>query len=290
MAGTRRRPRGRRARTIVGLVSLALLGFLVYATFVEPARLVRREAAITLARWPASLDGLRVVAVSDLHAGGWSVTAARIDALVERVNAERADLVVLLGDFARSQSRWRMEPEELARHLAPLRASRGVFAVLGNHDWWYDGERVRRALEAASIRVLEGEPAAVSGGLWIAGIPDEMTRDPRPANVLDKIPGDAPVLAITHSPDVFPDVPARVAITLAGHTHGGQVRLPIVGAPFVPSRFGQRYLRGHIVENGRQLYVTSGVGTSILPLRFGVPPEYAVLTLRAPAPRGTSPP
>jgi len=291
MSGGVARGRSRRGRTALGLLSIAALALVVYAAFVEPRRLVRREATVTLHRWPAALDGLRVVAVSDLHAGGWTMTAARLDALVDRINAERADLVVLLGDFVRSHSRARLEPEELARPLARLRAARGVFAVLGNHDWWYDGERVRRALEAAHIRVLEGEAAAAGpGGLWLAGVPDEMTRAPRPARALDGVPGDATTIVLTHNPDAFPEIPERAAITLAGHTHGGQIVLPIVGAPFVPSRFGQRYLRGLIVENGRHLFVTTGVGTSILPLRFGVPPEYALITLRAPAPRATSRP
>jgi hypothetical protein len=285
MLGARRR---RRWRTAVALLSITALALVVYAAFIEPRRLVRREATITSARWPAALDGLRVVALSDLHAGGWSITAARLEDLVDRVNAERADLIVLLGDFVRARSRARMEPEELARPLARLRAARGVFAVLGNHDWWYDGERVRRALEAANIRVLEGEGAAAgAGGLWLVGVPDEMTRAPRPARALDGLPGDATAIVLTHNPDVFPEIPERAALTLAGHTHGGQILLPIVGAPFVPSRFGQKYLRGHLVEKGRHLYVTTGVGTSILPLRFGVPPEYVVLTLRAPAPRST---
>ena len=89
----------------------------------------------------------------------------------------------------------------------------------------------------------------------------------------------APIVLLTHNPDVFPDVHARVALTLAGHTHGGQVRLPIVGTPIVPSRFGARYASGHVVEGGRHLYVATGTGTSILPVRFRVPPSVVVLTV-----------
>jgi predicted MPP superfamily phosphohydrolase len=88
-----------------------------------------------------------------------------------------------------------------------------------------------------------------------------------------------PVILITHNPDVFPDVPARVRLTIAGHTHGGQVRLPLIGAPMVPSRYGQRYARGLIRENGRSLFVNTGTGVSILPVRFGVPPEVSILVL-----------
>jgi predicted MPP superfamily phosphohydrolase len=95
---------------------------------------------------------------------------------------------------------------------------------------------------------------------------------------------DAPVILMTHNPDVFPLVPERVALTLAGHTHGGQVRLPFVGAPVIPSRFGRRFAAGHVVEGGRHLFVATGVGTSILPVRFRVPPAVAVLTLVAERP------
>jgi uncharacterized protein len=87
------------------------------------------------------------------------------------------------------------------------------------------------------------------------------------------------VILLTHNPDIFPGVPTRVALTLAGHTHGGQVRLPFVGRPIVPSQFKQRYAAGHLTEDGRQLFVATGVGTSILPVRFRVPPAVTVLTL-----------
>jgi predicted MPP superfamily phosphohydrolase len=96
------------------------------------------------------------------------------------------------------------------------------------------------------------------------------------------VPQDEPVLLLTHNPDVFPDVPARVTLTLAGHTHGGQVALPILGRPVVPSRYGQRYADGLVMEDGRALFVSSGIGTSILPVRFRVPPEIAIVTLSAP--------
>ena len=97
------------------------------------------------------------------------------------------------------------------------------------------------------------------------------------------VPDDAPVLLLSHDPDPFPGVPERVALTLAGHTHGGQVAIPLLRRPFVPSRYGERYVRGHVVEDGRHLYVSSGIGTSGLPVRFLRPPEVVSLTLRAPS-------
>ncbi len=116
--------------------------------------------------------------------------------------------------------------------------------------------------------------------MWLIGIADLWTRKPDIPGALQNVNGDDPVILLTHNPDVFPGVPARVALTLAGHTHGGQVCLPLVGRPVVPSKFGQRYAMGHVVEDGRHLFVSGGLGTSIIPVRFRVPPEIVLMTLR----------
>ena len=120
-----------------------------------------------------------------------------------------------------------------------------------------------------------------SGGraFWLAGGADLWTRKPDIEGTLRQVTDEEPVLLFTHNPDIFPDVPPRVSLTVAGHTHGGQVNLPVVGRPVVPSHFGQRYAFGHVVEQGRHLYVSGGVGTSIIPARFRVPPEIVILNL-----------
>ena len=115
---------------------------------------------------------------------------------------------------------------------------------------------------------------------WLGGIADQWTRDPDVAGTLKQVSGDDPVVLITHNPDIFPEVPARVSLTLAAHTHGGQVQLPIVGTLITTSKLG--YNAGEFVEQGRHLFVTTGIGTSILPVRFGVPPEIVILTLSKP--------
>ena len=119
-----------------------------------------------------------------------------------------------------------------------------------------------------------------AGPLWAAGVSDWWTGHHDIKAALARVPDDGtPVLLLTHNPDIFPTVPSRVTLTLAGHTHGGQVRVPLFGPPIVPSDFGQRFVAGHIVEGGRHLYVATGVGTSILPVRFLVPPAVTILTL-----------
>ena len=175
-----------------------------------------------------------------------------------------------------------VEPEPIAEELKRLRAPLGVYAVLGNHDWWFDGERVTRALRGAGLGVLENQAVRIErggGAFWLAGIADLWTRTPDVHGTLRQVSTDDPVLMFTHNPDIFPGVPPRVSLTLAGHTHGGQVNLPLLGRPVVPSRFGQRYAFGHVVERGRHLFVRGGVGTSIIPVRFRVPPEVVILNL-----------
>ena len=266
---------------LVGLVVLAL-----DAVCVEPARLVVREAEVRLPGWPAALAGLRVAVLSDLHAGAPHLGAQKRAEIVRRTNAARPDLVVLLGDYVvgREAGARFVEPEIIARELGELRAPLGVVAVLGNHDWWYNGGRVRRALEGAGLRVLENDAVGLNAKgrgprLWVAGLGDLWSRSADPVAALRSVPSGEPVLLLTHNPDVFPEVPARVTLTLAGHTHGGQVRLPGWGTPIVPSRYGRRYAAGLVVEEGKRLFVTPGLGTSILPVRFGVPPEISLLTL-----------
>ncbi len=261
----------------------ALLGG--WALFVGPRRLVVNRVELDVPNWPAAQAGVRIALLSDLHVGSPHWGIERLRQLVSQTNAERPDLVLLAGDYLIndvSLGSW-VAPEPIAEALGELRAPLGVVAVLGNHDWWNDGPRMRAALEKAGIAVLENDAHPVNyrgGRFFVVGLADTMTREVRLEAALAQVPEGEPLLVLVHEPDVFTEVNARPSLTLAGHTHGGQVALPLLGRPIVPSRFGQRYASGHVVENGRHLFVTSGVGTSILPVRFGVPPEIALLTLR----------
>lgn len=179
-----------------------------------------------------------------------------------------------------------VSPEDTATALGRLRAPGGVFAVLGNHDWWLDAPRVRAALERAGIPVLDDAATQIAlrdCRFWLVGVSDFWEGPHDLARAFRDVPADATVLAFTHNPDVFPEMPARVSLTVAGHTHGGQVYVPGIGRPVVPSQYGQRFAIGHVVEDGRHLFVSSGLGTSILPVRFLVPPEVSILSLDASA-------
>lgn len=277
----------RRRQLVLALLLLAaLVPLALWSLFVEPGELVVTRTAIVLPRWPRELDGLRVVALSDIHAGAPHVDVAKLRAVVAAANAERPDLVVLLGDYVIqgvAGGRF-IPPETTARELAALRARLGVYAVLGNHDHWLDGARVKRAFVTAGIAVIDDDVVRIGDAareLWLVGIHDIWTGWPDVPALLRRVPRNRPTLALTHNPDIFPSLPAGVDLLLAGHTHGGQVSLPVLGAPIVPSSYGQRFARGHIAEAGRHLFVTSGVGTSIVPLRFRVPPEVSLVILRS---------
>ena len=271
-----------RSKTWIRIFAIALLiaPFLVaaWAFGIEPGMLVVRHVTIHA---PGEPEGLRIAVLSDLHIGSPHVGLDKLQRIVERTNAENPDLIVLLGDFVTGGPGGRrnadfVEPEKTAAGLKNLRARLGVYAVLGNHDWWYDGERVGRALRDAGIPVLENQAVQV-GPIWLGGIADLWTREPDVAGTLAQVTSADPVILITHNPDIFPEVPPRVGLTLAAHTHGGQVDLPVIGRVITTSKLG--YVAGEYVQQGRHLFVTTGIGTSIMPVRFGVPPEIVILRL-----------
>ena len=242
------------------------------------------EVELALPRWPPVLGGFRLLLFSDLHAGAGHMTRARVRALVDRAIALDADLCLLMGDYLDSTplGQGRARVREVARVLARL--PRAV-AVLGNHDWRGAGPAMGWALRDAGVPVLENDAVRLRDDLWVAGLADSRHRHPDLEAALRKPPQDAAVLLATHDPDVFPDVPARVALTLAGHLHGGQVNVPVLRHAVLPTAYGDRYLAGHVVEEGRHMYVTAGLGTAGLPLRLRRLPEVPVLRLAASSPR-----
>jgi predicted MPP superfamily phosphohydrolase len=233
---------------------------------------------LALPRWPAALSGLRVALFSDLHAAAGPMSRRRIAELVDCALGLDADLYLLLGDYLDStrlgdgRARVREVARELARLPDPL-------AVLGNHDWRAAGPAMGWALRDAGVRVLENEAVRVRDGLWVAGIACTRHRYADAEATLREVPDDAAAIVAVHDPDHFPNVPARAALTVAGHLHGGQVNIPVLRRPFLPTRYGDRFLAGHIIEEGRHLYVGTGLGVAGLPLRLRRPPELPVLRI-----------
>jgi hypothetical protein len=274
----------KRIRVALVVLSLIVVCIAIWGTLIEPNRLIIHQETIQIDNWPKEFSGLRIAVISDIHTGGPFIDDQKLKDIVDRTNALNPDLVVLLGDYM-SPNSWhshRVEPEVTAAALKNLRAPLGVYSILGNHDWWYSGEKVRRALEQNGIHVLEDEVAEVKWrdkSFWLVGLADLWTRPQHIGETIAKIPSDSTIIALTHNPDIFPRIPRNVPLLLAAHTHGGQVNLPLIGTPVVPSDFGQKYTAGHVFENGHHLFVTTGIGTSIFPIRFRVTPEIVILTI-----------
>jgi uncharacterized protein len=276
----------KRLRIAFAAITLFLAGLAVWAFLIEPGRLVIRHETIRIDNWPQPLDGLRIAVLSDIHVDDWFINDKKLRTIVERTNQLQPDLIVLLGDYMSSDGRIQhtVAPEDFGPVLKDLRAPLGVYSVLGNHDWWYSGRRVRKALEENGIKVLENESVQVDArgtSLWLVGLADLWTRPQRIAGAVATVPEGQPLIGLTHNPDIFPNLPQRVHLLLAGHTHGGQVRFPIIGSVVESSNYGDRWVRGHVFEENHHLFVTSGIGTSILPVRFGVPPEIFLITLKS---------
>jgi len=274
----RARPGAARARLVAAGLLGAAAGAVGYrAAWREPRSLVCPELPLALPGWPADLDGLRVALVADLHAGAGHMTPARLSATVDAVLALGADVHLLLGDYLDSThlGDGRARARRVAHELARLPRSA---AVLGNHDWRAAGPAMGWALREAGLPLLENAAIAV-GRVWVAGIACARYRFPDFGAALRDVPRGAPVLLAMHDPDLFPRVPERVALTASGHLHGGQVNIPLLRRAALPSRYDERYLAGHIVEGGRHMYVSAGIGTAGLPLRLRRPPEVPVLRL-----------
>lgn len=263
------------------LITVLVFVFLAWGFVWEPGRLIERDYSMTLPYWSPQCDGLRVDVVADLHTGSPRNGVDKLDRVVQRLGTSDSDVVIMAGDYVilKVLLGKYVTPEVVAAHLKPLLAHKRVYAVLGNHDWWKGGTRVQSALESAGITVLENQATEITLGqcrLWLVGVGDLWEGHPDIPRAFAAVNDDAPVIAITHNPELFPKMPARAALVIAGHTHGGQINL----LPGQPSMRLGHYIAGPIVAGGRHLFVTPGIGTSILPFRFRVPPEISRLTLR----------
>lgn len=279
---------GKRIRVALATIPVLIASLAIYAFFIEPNRLVLRHETIQINQWPNELSGIRIAVISDIHVGGWFIDDEKLRLIIDQTNQLQPSLVVILGDFMSGHPRddkQATSPESFAPKLKGFSAPLGVYSVLGNHDWWWDGKKVRGALEANGIKVLDDEVAEISyqgTTFWLAGLADLWTRPQHIDATIAKVPEGKTVIALTHNPDIFPRVPQRVSLMLAGHTHGGQVRFPLIGTVVQASRHDERYIRGHVFEQNHHLFVTTGIGTSIVPVRFGVPPEIVLLTINSP--------
>jgi len=293
-SGRRRVTRRRLLAGVGGLLGSSVAATAAYAGGVEAQGLIVTRYAPKPPAWRAS-QKLSITVIADIHAGGLNMTVSHIRRVVDTANELKSDLVVLLGDYVANYPfvNARMPNKIWAPELARLSAKLGTWAVLGNHDWWQGAPGIRASLNAVGIPVLENDAVLLGPEgvrFWLAGLGDQRAFrlghgryrgvDDLP-RTLAQIRTDDPVLLLAHEPDIFAELPASVALTLAGHTHGGQIRLPLIWPAFVPSKYGARYAYGHVIEDSRHMIVSGGLGTSLIPARLGVPPEVVQVLLGA---------
>lgn len=267
------------------MVGCALAGGLFYARKVEPERVEVRRVSLPLPRLGHSFEGYRIAQISDPHADRW-MTPGRLLELVKLVNAETPDLVVITGDFATYSPLFSLTHyvTKLAAPLRRLRAPDGTFAVLGNHDHKTDAGLVRRVLASGDVTELRNDVQTLrrnGASLHLCGIDSALEGKERLERVLDELPEEGTAILLAHEPD-FADTSAatgRFGLQLSGHSHGGQVRLPLIESLFLPP-LSHRYPGGLYRVGGMFLYTNRGIG-SHPNFRFNCRPEITVFTLRA---------
>lgn len=274
----------KRFKSLIFIFFMVAASLVIWSLFIEPGLLVINRYKMALPRWPIAASYLRIVVLSDLHVGAPHIGQKMLEKIVEKTNQENPDLILLCGDYLITGVVGGnfVEPKEIFSTLSQLRAKYGVYAVLGNHDWWWDGKKTAQAIESAGITLLENKNQKIDIDgmpLRLVGIGDEFTHHDNIQQAMNGVSESEFMITFTHSPDLFLEIPRSADLNIAGHTHGGQVNLPIVGRPIVPSRYKQRYAAGIIYENGETYFVTTGVGTSIFPIRFRVVPEISVLEI-----------
>jgi uncharacterized protein len=243
---------------------------------------VVRHYALTLAGWPRFDRALRIAFLSDFHVGAHTDDVTRFTAIAKEVAAFLPDLVLFGGDFVNMQiiGGGRVPPRVIARLLARIMGRHGRFAILGNHDYVYGEQDVVAALRAYGIVVLDHERGTFTFGkhaIEVVGVPDAHVARPQGRALLSSLAPNQPSIVLAHDPVWFEHVPSGPHLTLAGHTHGGQIKLPGLGVLKNGSLAPLRWSHGLVVEGGRHLIVTAGLGTSGIPLRIGVPPEFVLI-------------
>ncbi|MEO1141461.1 MAG: metallophosphoesterase [Pseudomonadota bacterium] len=277
-----------------------------YAFAIEPLyRLKVTKYQPQLTGWNKNFH-LKIAVLTDIHACKPWMDVERIRHIVTKTNALKPDIILLLGDYVSGMNLVTeyVHSDDWGPVLGELKAPLGVHAVLGNHDWWEDPVAQRRgagptivhkALSRAGIAIYENDALKITQkgkDFWLACLGDQLAFPPRKkfgrkkwktmddlSGTLAQVTDEAPVILMAHEPDVFPRVPERVCLTLSGHTHGGQVR---IGSYAPINTSGQKHNYGLVKEGKKKLIVSGGLGCSMLPVRFGTPPEIVLIELGQP--------
>lgn len=257
-----------------------------WTRFATAQDLAWKTVSLSPPGWAERDQNLHIAILADLHLGSHTDDCERLIKIVSKINQRRPDLVLLLGDYVNMQpfGGGRIPPSVIAAILERLDAPLGIHAVLGNHDYSYGKGRISGALGQAGINVMENSASLIEcskGDFMLYGLADaSQGRSALPGLLSAQMPG-LPGVIMAHDPASFADVPEGPYLTVSGHTHGGQIRLPRFGALTNSSTAPMHWTSGHIVEGDRHLYVSNGIGTSIMPVRIGCPPEVNFVHLGA---------
>ncbi len=284
-------PSRRRFLKTGGMVMAAgAIGSFGWSFLVEPQLVGVSRRVFAVRGLHPSLDGLTIVQLTDIHLGPWSSTGF-VEGVVEQTNALNPDLILLTGDYVHQSPRYIVPVIELLKGLRP---QIGMMGTLGNHDWWEGGPLMQREFQRAGIPLVDNSRmfltpdrhlvSEATEGLCLAGVGDLWTDRVNFESALHGVPPSMPRFLLSHNPDVAEDArlalpPYRVELMISGHTHGGQIRVPVLGSPVVPSRYGQKYAQGLVQGPSCPVFISRGVGMSLLPLRLACPPEIALIKL-----------
>lgn len=272
-----------RRQFLTGLVAtplVAVAGVSAYARLIEPYSYLVSETDIFIKNLPERFEGFRITQLTDIHLSK-ILGVNEVLNVVRLAQTTKPDMFVLTGDYATTYRRY-IEP--CADALSSLSAPEGVWAVLGNHDHYTDPELTIRALEKHRISVLDNQNTTIRRGpdsLQLSGIDDWTWNASDWLSAFRGLKADVPTVLLSHQPGVLEfEETKKVSLILSGHTHGGQINLPWLGAPARFATKDLRYAHGHFRHGDVQLYVSSGTGVIGLPVRFGVRPEIAVIRLK----------
>ena len=244
---------------------------IIWTVFIEPNIITVNHITIN----DSSLKNLKIAFASDFHIKPFE--KHRLQRTVNKINKQNPDIILLGGDYVSGHKKGSsMTIDKIAKEFGNLHSKYGTFAVVGNHDGWQGKEEIIKELEKQNIKVLFNSNVCFNE-FCIAGVDDLQTGTPDIKKALIGT-NDKPTILLTHTPDIMPEVPYSVNLTLAGHLHGGQIRTH--GAIIVPSKFGTKYANGFLNDNGKKTFTTKGLGTSILPIRFNCFPEIVIIDFK----------
>ncbi len=263
--------------------ALATSGWM-YASKIEPGWLEITTHSLILPRLDPAFDNYRIIQISDIHMETW-MTQKRLAEVVKTTNLLRGDLIAITGDFVTDL--YHRTSADLVDNLSKLKAPDGVFAILGNHDYWTNVKTIRQILEMSGITELSNTAHTLirdGASLHLAGVDDYWENKARLQDVLAQLPAEGAAILLAHEPDyaVISAQSGRFDLQLSGHTHGGQVVLPGIG-PIVLPMYGRKFPKGLYKVDDMLLYTNRGLGTARPQLRFNCRPEIAMITLHAPA-------